>query len=505
MVDLPQHLHLISVLHDLGSNSTLYPEYFARRPELTPYLGYYYAVDALSSVVSIDLGNRLFLSLYVCGMPLSLAFLLRSLRRPIWPSLLAVPFAYGDSFAWGFINYCAALPLAFLCCGMAVRAVETGHHRSLWALGLSLGMVAVLLFHLQVFAWLGLAIPWLLWMTKSETRHQCASPTARLRSFLGARRGALVAVLPSLGLLWLWVASRLRHPPEIAPGQPWKSWGPMLSAQNLSFVPFRQNFDEFLPTLSGMLRSGADRVAVIGSFSIAVAAVVWWLCAQWQRRPAPIADCRLVGLAITALTLYFVLPFDIHGVMYYLNTRYAHLAAALIVVSVPILPPHRHRIALTASVALALVCGVVLARGFAAFDRESRPLHELATKLLRRSRTMGLIYDPYSNVVRHPVYLHAGATLARRCGGIANFSFATTPHSPLMYRRGKTPPTFASEWQPHGMQWSEHGSYYDYTLLRGAQPRQVFGTRLGKELRVVAHNADFWLIERQPLITTRLR
>ncbi len=45
LVDLPQHLHLISVLHRLGDPSTLYPEFFTTRGELTPYLGYYYVVS----------------------------------------------------------------------------------------------------------------------------------------------------------------------------------------------------------------------------------------------------------------------------------------------------------------------------------------------------------------------------------------------------------------------------------------------------------------------------
>ena len=104
LVDLPQHLHLISVLHRLNDASTLFPEVFARRPELTPYLGYYYVVSALNWLMPLELANRLFLSLYVAGLPLSLAFLLKSLKRPTWPALLALPFAYGDSFAWGFIN-----------------------------------------------------------------------------------------------------------------------------------------------------------------------------------------------------------------------------------------------------------------------------------------------------------------------------------------------------------------------------------------------------------------
>jgi len=124
MVDLPQHLHLISVLHRIEDPTTIYPKLFAVRAELTPYLGYYYAVSFLNWLLPIEVANKLFLSAYVIGMPLGLAFLLRSLGRPSWPSLLALPFAYGDSFAWGFVNYCSALPLAFFNCGLVVRAIS---------------------------------------------------------------------------------------------------------------------------------------------------------------------------------------------------------------------------------------------------------------------------------------------------------------------------------------------------------------------------------------------
>lgn len=137
MVDLPQHLHLISVLHRIDDASTLFPEYFARRPQLTPYLGYYYLVSLLNWFFPLELANRIFLSAYVVGLPLSLAFLLKSLRRPAWPSLLALPFAYGDSFAWGFINYCSALPLAFLTCGFFVRTIDDPARRKRWAIWLA--------------------------------------------------------------------------------------------------------------------------------------------------------------------------------------------------------------------------------------------------------------------------------------------------------------------------------------------------------------------------------
>src|SRR5258708_27116229 len=119
-VDLPQHLHLISVLTRLHDPSTLYPQLFDARAIVTPYLGYYAIVSALARVLGVDVANKIFLSAYVVAMPLSMAFLLRSLDRPTWPALLALPFAYGDNLAWGFINYCAALPLTFVACGLCL-------------------------------------------------------------------------------------------------------------------------------------------------------------------------------------------------------------------------------------------------------------------------------------------------------------------------------------------------------------------------------------------------
>ena len=128
-VDQPQHLHLIAVLTHLGDQSTVYPQLFQIRGTVTPYLGYYAIVSALSRLTGIEVANKMFLSAYVIAMPLSMAFLLRSLGRPAWPSLLSLPFAYGDNLAWGFINFCAALPVTYVSCGLCVRAI-TDRRRS---------------------------------------------------------------------------------------------------------------------------------------------------------------------------------------------------------------------------------------------------------------------------------------------------------------------------------------------------------------------------------------
>jgi len=493
LVDLPQHLHLISVLHRLRDPTTLYPQVFTLRGQLTPYLGYYYAVSLLNWLLPLELANKLFLSAYVVGMPLSMAFLLRSLRRPPWPSLLALPFAYGDSFAWGFLNYCTALPLAFLACGLFVRAVDDAPRQRRWAAWLAVTLVAVLLFHVQAFLFLGVGLPLLLLTTAAPGDAQ-APWSARLR----ARVPALLGVVPGVGLFLIWVVGRVGEPTEIEAGAPWKAWGPMLSPQNLAYKSFAQNRDELLAVLANMLRDGSDRLPLYGALAVAAVACAAWLVPAFREPHAEgrLARFRLPALGGLALVLYFTLPFDIRGYVYYLNTRYAHLAAPLLLASVPPLAAAARRYLLVGAALVALGLGAVLVPGFARFGEEAQALDRMVALSAPGARVMGLIYNPASSVVNHPVYLHAAAEIARAEGGFANFSFALTPHSPLKYR-STPPPTFPSEWRPDAFRWDVQGFAYDHFLLRGVSAEQVFGPLLQSELSVVGQSRGFTLVRRR--------
>lgn len=493
MVDLPQHLHLISALHRLDDASTLFPEYFARRPQLTPYLGYYYLVSLLNWFFPLELANRIFLSAYVAGLPLSLAFLLKSLKRLVWPSLLALPFAYGDSFAWGFVNYCSALPLAFLTCGLFVRAIEDAPKRKQWAIGMAVALAAVLLFHVQVFAFLAAALPFLL-LTSEAPRDGEPGWKAKLEE----RKAALLGVIPGVALFFAWVGFRMGEPAEIAPGQPWKSWGPMLSAENLSYKTFEQNRDQLLPTLSSMLNDGSDAFAVNAALGVAALAVAAALFTGRDTQEGFVARWRIVGLGLIALGLYFWLPFDIRGYMYYLNTRYAHLAAAVIVCAVPPLKPKQAQLGLLAAAGVAIATCLPLWKGFSAFDQEAKAVAELTRFTGEKPRVMGLPFNFTSSVMTHPVWLHVATVLARERGGVTNFSFALTPHSPLMYRDGKAPPALASEWQAGSFNWAQHGAAYDHFLIKGPPPERVLGPQIASgELQIAAQVQDLSLVTRR--------
>ena len=133
---------------------------------------------------------------------------------------------------------------------------------------------------------------------------------------------------------------------------------------------------------------------------------------------------------------------------------------------------------------------------FSAFDAESRALTTLAEAAGPKPKVMGLVFKPGSRAVTHPVYLHSSCMVARERGGLTNFSFALTPHSPLMYQ-GAPPPTFASEWRPDTMDWRTQGSQYDHFVVRGVDPNRLFGPLMQSELYVAAQVGDFTLVRRR--------
>jgi hypothetical protein len=485
MVDLPQHLALISALHRLSDPATLYPSVFAARGELTPYLGYYHLVSLLNWLLPLELANRLFLTLVVAGLPLSVGFLLRTLGRPRWPSLLALPFSYGDSFGWGFINYLASLPLAVLACAFFLRTLQDAPHRRRWALAHAALLLATLLMHVQAFAFLALGLPWLLL-------------TTRVEGGLRSRVPALLSVVPAMAVFSVWGAGRLLAPAEVAEGAPWKAWGPLFSERNLAFKSFAQNLAELPRVLANQLRDGSDRWALGAVVVLWVAATLAVLLGvRGTVREQGLARVRLLGLGLLALVLYFTLPFDIRGVIYYLNTRYAHLAAALLAAALPPLGTKLRPAFVLLSAAAALLLAVPLVRAFRAFDAEAAPLLHFAALTSPRPRVMGLLWNPGSPLLSHPVFLHAAAVPARLRGGITNFSFALTPHSPLRYR-GEPPPTFASEWRPDGFRWDGMGQAYTHFLVRGIPPERQFGAHLGTDVHVVAQEGGMWWLERGP-------
>src|SRR5262249_45845613 len=142
-----------------------------------------------------------------------------------------------------------------------------------------------------------------------------------------------------------------------------------------------------------------------------------------------------------------------------------------------------------------LVVATALCIGFRRFDAEASALRRIGAATGERPRIMGLVFDRASRVVYHPVYLHAAALLSRMRGGVPNYTLMGWQQAPLRYR-GAPPPTMPSEWRPDLFDYPTMGGAYDHFLVRGAPVDSLFGSRLGRELRVAAHDADWWLVRR---------
>lgn len=495
LVDLPQHLFVLTIQSRLHDATTLFPRFFELRPGLTPYLGYYWTVGLLGRVFPLELANRLFLSAYVASFPLALGFLLRSLRRPAWPALLAIPFAYGDCFGWGFLNYCAALPLTFLSLGLFLRALTDASRRIPWAALLATSLLAGLAFHPVPAAYLALALPFLLLTTRvPEDR-----TTRGLPAWLRSRAPALAALLPWVLVGTVWIVTLVGHPAPGQAGAPRVAPGPALSREDLEFETLGHNLGAFPGLLANLMQDGSDQWGLRVSLIVAALAVLAGLV---ERRFAHrhgetwYEGARPVGLCAAAFGLYLALPLNLQPHIQYLNLRFAPLAAALAAGLLPRLEPRAGRVFLWLAVASSLAIGLSLSRGFAAFDHEAQTLRALVPTTGPRPVIMGLMFDRHSRVVSHPVFLHSAAVLARARGGIPDYCLAGWRQAPVQYR-ATPPPPLANGWLPQLFDYSTQGAAYDHFLLRGVTPERLFGPRLGGELYVAAHSGDFWLVRRR--------
>ncbi len=515
-VDMPQHLHMISIMTRLQDPTTLYPEFFALRPGVVTYLGYYYLVIAFNTFLPLELANRVVLSLCIVGLPLAMAFLLRSFRRPAWPALMTVPLAYGDTFAWGFVNVTAAIPLAFVACGAFVRCIADGPRRWRWAVLLAIATVGVLLCHVQVFIFLGFALPFLLFTTRAPDGGMLA---------MKPRLPALVGLAPSLAQLAFWADATFGKRSRVATDYFWNlptvpearqhsilaAIRNALDSHYVKFTPFIDNLHAFIrfpensvlpefPLLAGMLNNDGDQTAMRLTFAVVIGVCLLGIRQFRAARAAgvpskiEVSSLQMLGLSTVALALYFLTPFEVTGYINLFNQRFASIAGVLLVCSVPVLTPQWARRGLWAGLLVAIVFSGPVTAAFRDFDVETRPLLEIVEETPQKPKLMGMIYDWRSWAFRHALMLQSPSYVAMRRGGITSFSFALQKQVPVMYR-DRVPPVI-SEWRPT-LDWPVQGPFYDTALIRGPNPAQVFGGLLDTEVETVTSAGSFSLVRKR--------
>src|SRR6185312_12487537 len=128
-------LFLIHVLQSVNDPGSFYSETYLAKPGLT-YVTFYYGVRFMAALVGVETGLKLWLSLVLGGIPISLALLLRAFGKSPWLALLAVPVIYTDNFYWGLIAFLSSLPFTLLAMAFFVMVLQEDPPRRSSMIGL---------------------------------------------------------------------------------------------------------------------------------------------------------------------------------------------------------------------------------------------------------------------------------------------------------------------------------------------------------------------------------
>lgn len=461
--DLPQHAAAIGTLRHWWDPVWKSQEYFTLALGQTQYLLYY----LVGAVLAFPLGtaeraNLVLLSLTAVAFPYSLRELLRALKCDTRLSLFACVLFWNQSLLIGFFNYVAAMPLMLWGLALAVR----GNRPRL------LAVVSVALFYLHLSAFVFFAPAAALASAGRAPVHEWP------RKLLWA---APVAVL---ALFWL-LASPVVHPQTVGWNQPMR----------VAFEEPAAALHDLSDALLDIWRGPQDEwclLALIGAAALLA----------WPSRKEPDENSWNRGLVAVwvawAVLLYLAFPVSI-GWMWQLNERYALVFALLLPA---LLRPAR---GLRGAVPLVLVAATAFfAAGAAisnirAFEGEVGPFDEVLAHAQPGRRLIGMIFDQNSRYAKFSAFLHFQAYYRARRGGVASFSFAELPQSPLRYRPENAPPPHPAGWEWHAGMFRNDvdGYYYDYVLVHG-RVDPFARNPPGPQWRILDREQDWTLFEKVP-------
>jgi hypothetical protein len=434
--DLPQHAAAIATLQHWSDPLWKGQEYFTLALGRSQYLLYYVAGALLAFAVgTAERANLVLLSATALAFPYALRSLLRALRADDRLALFAAPLFWSQSLLIGFFNYLAALPVLLWGLSLAVRDAQQPRPRRT----ILLAALAVAIFYLHLSAFLLFAPAALVaWLA------------------LGRRPRALLWTIPAavLGLSFL-ATSPVVHPATVGWTQPVR----------ILFEPVGDALRNLPGALLDIWPGPLDEIALL-----ALLAAAAWLAWPQARDPDPNRRLRGIAAAWCALAALFYLAFPVAiGWLWQLNERYAIAFALLATLLLRPVRGLRGALPLLLVAAVSLFLAGVAARQVRGFTREVDGFDRVLEAAAPGRRLLYLVYEHDSPWAKFSPYLHFGSYYRARKGGIASFSFAELPQSPLRYRPETAPPRKPPhwEWEPWRFRNDVDGLYYDYVLVRG--------------------------------------
>jgi hypothetical protein len=450
LVDLPQHaLALANWLRIDQQRSDVAPLELNFR---TPYLLAYPVARALSAVLPVLLALKLVFWASVVLQARTLRLLCERLGHDAWLGLLGYPLGLGYSFCFGFVAFCAALPLVYLGFARVVAHRESPTLQS--GLRLSLLLSSLFVAH-------GVALSFFLAVT---------APLLLLGAGKLWRRVWPLLPLPLLGAVWL------------APGRT----GTRLGGDLWELEPER-----WLQLPAQLVGIGSpDHLATV--FGVALLAVLGASLGRLRALP--------FWLPLLATLLgYGLFPTLFRGAGP-LHPRFgSYLVPALLLAFAPRSGAELSGAGLSARRAASVFVSAGVILSFLArlpeFNRETAGLHTLISRLPTDLALRPIVFERGGRAFPGtPAHLHLPAYYSLEKGGSSGYSFAMYSISVVRFRPGvKMLMGGGSEWAPERFSAEREACDYDYFVVKSSDDRTAWlfpGPRPAALLE--QHEGDWW-------------
>ena len=479
ITEFPFHAASSSVFRHYTDPGWHFHEQFAFQMLAVPHVTLYALAATFMIVLPPIAATKLAAALLLALLPVGLMVLCWGLRKSPFLGLWGLVPVWGVLGHWGQVDFLAALGLFAMTLGLALRAVDRPSTRVQGALI----AVLVLLFFTQAYRFPFALVMVLLVGVVMRGRVE------NVRALL-----IPLGVGTALFIVW-WLTRAELFVPKVNWVWP-PAWHRMQDARIYTVDIFTGNDDIELFRRTGLLFGLTALVLLI----VAVARLRSWPRGSWV-----VPAHFIVGVAIAvSLGLYVTLPMEI-GDSWYVFPREITAALFLVPALLPNLPRKtwaQLAFVIWTAVGIAPLTEFV-AEAHGEFSTTTVHFREIVRELPKAPKLLYLVYDHHGARAQNSPYIHLPAYVQAERGGWLSFHFAQDETVPCRYRDASDPNTEVPprtpvrwEWSPQQFQLDQHGTFFDWFLVRRvSSPDSLFVS--DPTIQRVAHFENWWLYHRR--------
>lgn len=452
MQDYPQHLFIAFAAATSENTAFNWQQYYDINLKLTPYSLSYIFIGTLANVVSIEAAGKALISLI---LGLYAAFALIQKRADTgsapWAFLLLFPVFFNQIFYFGFLNYLLALPILLFALRDADRVAKVPFS------------ALSLLRHFTLLLLLFLAHPFVLVL-------YIVFGGWFLVFSLGDRAAfkRLFSILLTTGLIFIaWYLQLPSHE-----GYYSFTWAPLLEGS----LPF------FLLMFTGMRYNGGIEPATTTLWLVVFMSLAH---GAYQSRAKFRLNRLYLALAVSALALFFILPFHFGNYAVF-NFRLAPVVYLFVLVLISTIPLPRANVALVAVASLVLL--LIANSRHSDYSAETASIVPILGKMMPNARVFPVYNDRGTAVLDSgfffQVHAHDHFYYHTLVGGGVSPSLFVNAMLPIQFKAGMRPP--ASTASLAGLLQA-----YDYVLIR--KPLREDVESLSGSMTLVEQSVDWAL------------